>query len=306
MGLLDYLQNQEYGRGLLTPSGNPVGQWIQGVAQRTMHPLEAAAIASQEMMAKPADQLAMDWSNPVPVGLLGATAWHGSPHLFDKFKSEAIGTGEGAQVYGHGLYLAEHPEVAKSYAIVPDNIADQIGGKAGNLARLAATQANGDVSKYISDHYDFYKGIGYLPDDIKTAIEKSAGIGNIYKTDIPDTHIEKLLDWDKPLSQQHPDVQVVLRDMLTRARKSFPGIDPNGNPIGGQAYHLYTQHRGGNQSAVSDELAQAGIPGIKYLDASSRTAGDGTRNFVMFNPDDIRILERNGQPTGLKPWNENP
>ena len=54
---------------------------------------------------------------------LGATVWHGSPHKFDAFDSSKIGTGEGAQAYGHGLYLAESPEVAGSYAIprgVPD------------------------------------------------------------------------------------------------------------------------------------------------------------------------------------------
>jgi hypothetical protein len=49
-------------------------------------------------------------------------------------------------------------------------------------------------------------------------------------------------------------------------------------------------------------LANEGIPGIKYLDGTSRTAGDGTRNFVMFNPEDIRILERNGVATGQQPW----
>lgn len=43
------------------------------------------------------------------------TAWHGSPHVFDKFDPSKIGTGEGAQAYGHGLYFAESPEVAKSY-----------------------------------------------------------------------------------------------------------------------------------------------------------------------------------------------
>ena len=42
-------------------------------------------------------------------------AWHGSPHKFDKFSTEAIGTGEGAQVYGHGLYFAESKDVAKHY-----------------------------------------------------------------------------------------------------------------------------------------------------------------------------------------------
>ena len=43
------------------------------------------------------------------------TAWHGSPHEFDEFSTDAIGTGEGAQVYGHGLYFSEKKEVADHY-----------------------------------------------------------------------------------------------------------------------------------------------------------------------------------------------
>jgi hypothetical protein len=42
-------------------------------------------------------------------------AWHGSPHDFVEFKLDKIGTGEGAQAYGQGLYFAQNPEVAKSY-----------------------------------------------------------------------------------------------------------------------------------------------------------------------------------------------
>lgn len=42
-------------------------------------------------------------------------AWHGSPHDFEKFDASKIGTGEGAQIYGHGLYFAENPSVAKFY-----------------------------------------------------------------------------------------------------------------------------------------------------------------------------------------------
>jgi len=45
----------------------------------------------------------------------GFTAYHGSPHSFDAFKSEAIGTGEGAQAYGHGLYVAQSEKVAQGY-----------------------------------------------------------------------------------------------------------------------------------------------------------------------------------------------
>ena len=45
----------------------------------------------------------------------GFRAYHGSPHSFEKFDTSKIGTGEGAQAYGHGLYVAESENVAKSY-----------------------------------------------------------------------------------------------------------------------------------------------------------------------------------------------
>jgi hypothetical protein len=39
-----------------------------------------------------------------------------------------------------------------------------------------------------------------------------------------------------------------------------------------------------------------GYKGIKYLDNSSRDAGKGTSNFVVFDPTDVKILERNDKP----------
>ncbi len=42
-------------------------------------------------------------------------AYHGSPHDFEKFDISKIGTGEGAQAFGHGLYFAENEGVAKQY-----------------------------------------------------------------------------------------------------------------------------------------------------------------------------------------------
>ena len=50
--------------------------------------------------------------------------YHGTPHRFEpteanplgEFDASKIGTGEGAQAYGHGIYYAETPEVAKGYA----------------------------------------------------------------------------------------------------------------------------------------------------------------------------------------------
>lgn len=49
-------------------------------------------------------------------------AYHGSPHKFDEFSMDKIGTGEGAQAYGRGLYFAENEGVARQYrdALAPD------------------------------------------------------------------------------------------------------------------------------------------------------------------------------------------
>lgn len=72
---------------------------------------------------------------------LDEDAFHGSPHSFDEFSSSSIGTGEGAQAYGHGLYFAGKRDVAEFYRdtisyqhalrdkkwIVPDGIPEDHG-----------------------------------------------------------------------------------------------------------------------------------------------------------------------------------
>jgi hypothetical protein len=45
----------------------------------------------------------------------GIRAYHGSPYSFDEFSTSQIGTGEGAQAYGRGLYFAESEDVARQY-----------------------------------------------------------------------------------------------------------------------------------------------------------------------------------------------
>lgn len=45
-----------------------------------------------------------------------ATAWHGTPYDFEKFSTEKIGTGEGAQAFGWGLYFTELEDIAEYYA----------------------------------------------------------------------------------------------------------------------------------------------------------------------------------------------
>lgn len=51
-------------------------------------------------------------------------------------------------------------------------------------------------------------------DSIANAIRNS---GSLYKVDLPDEHIAKMLDWDKPLSQQAPGVTEALAKTAEKA-----------------------------------------------------------------------------------------
>ena len=62
--LADLIREGEFAKGLDTPSGNPFGRWAQGVAQRTMHPLETLAGAAQESIDDPM-ATALNWANPM-------------------------------------------------------------------------------------------------------------------------------------------------------------------------------------------------------------------------------------------------
>ena len=47
--------------------------------------------------------------------VLNQPAWHGSPYTFDKFDLGKIGSGEGAQAHGWGLYFAADKKVSEKY-----------------------------------------------------------------------------------------------------------------------------------------------------------------------------------------------
>jgi hypothetical protein len=132
--------------------------------------------------------------------------------------------------------------------------------------------------------------------------------GQLYKTDIPDEAVARFLDWDKPLSQQKDLLQrtgphgeyYTLRDHLDRL-----GLDEKAT--GKDLMQEMGYGRGVDRAkGISEYLKEWGVPGIKYLDRDSRSgsfgSASGTSNFVVFDPELIRILERNGQATGQKPW----
>ena len=222
---------------------------------------------------------------------LGAIVYHGSPHQFNAFDSSKIGTGEGAQAYGHGLYFAEHPDVAKGYSMMADTDPTAQG-----YLKLFQGDKEKAAAKFSQDIAEGAYGTKVKPEMINNVMSSIQGRGQMYKVDLPDNAIAKMLDWDKPLSQQHPDVQKAAGDYL-RVAPEWTGSQLYNDMVshlGGQR----TVNQGGVGGKVSERLREQGIPGIRYLDGGSRAGGAGTSNFVVFpgNEGLLKILERNGKP----------
>lgn len=257
-------------------------------------------------MHKVADKI----GTPLPGGKAksqaGMIVYHGSPHKFDKFDMSKIGTGEGAQAYGHGLYFTESPGVAKTYqgfyknphanmALI--NMQDRnkaIAGLHDDISRIKSGNEPQNLDVF-GDLMFIIGGVDDKINSIKDAIKEleTTDVGSFYKVDIPDEAIPRMLDWDKPLSEQPA--------LIAAVQAKHPGYmsagAPNGDVGGADAYLRLTESMG--QQGATDYLKQQGIPGIRYLDGSSRTAGQGTYNYVLFDDQMPRILEVNGQPTGL-------
>ena len=243
------------------------------------------------------------------IPMLGKTVWHGSPHTFDKFDLSKIGTGEGAQAYGHGLYLADAPEVAKQYS-----------GETIKYQPTLEKFTNGP-NYYIDEAGNYMKHRDYVKNDVPVKVSKkeymkkwnevqdvlaSQPKGNIYKVDLPDEQIAKMLDWDKPFSEQPQNVQDAITKYWQENRVYGDPTKLTGEGIYGSVQGHVLGNRGSDianrsasQEAASMDLNYVGIPGIQYLDQASRGAGEGTRNYVVFSDEIPQILERNNQPVGM-------
>jgi len=230
--------------------------------------------------------------------MLGKIVYHGSPHKFDAFDASKIGTGEGAQAYGHGLYFAEAPEVAKEYQkkIVYSKGAE---GQAAYYLQLYKTPEKAlEVARANVKPYMTPEAQEYGKEVIKRLEDGNINQGSLYKVDLPDEHIAKMLDWDKPLSQQSKEVQAALKGIANK----FPEI-PNFNlqkwmdadPLASTWHNVLQRDLGVSPDAITATLKDRGIPGIRYLDQGSRAGGQGTSNYVVFpgNEKLTKILERN-------------
>jgi hypothetical protein len=309
--------------GTMVQNPSVIADALKGMGEKAISGSQGLGEVVGENMTLNPRKLAMALSSPK---IAEMTVYHGSPHIFEKFDASKIGTGEGAQAYGHGLYVAESPDVAEGYKktlaykafdLAPE--AEKRGikmsaGARGEFLRqvqndappevLARRLQNANISAReipldkLTDMFDAYK---------------KQGGGSLYTVDLPDEHIERMLDWDKPLSEQPESVRKAFESISNGPtygplKNKAPILDPNDKyTTAGEAYRALAQElnggsairRGSTAIDKSDLLASAylrelGIPGIKYLDAGSRDGGKGTRNFVIFPGEEhnLKILER--------------
>ena len=303
--------------GIPKLAGETLGMIVPMAATAKAPQIAAAANRGLENLAAP-----RTLNTPGYGGQRGAIVWHGSPHKFEAFDASKIGTGEGAQAYGHGIYTAEAPDVAKQYAekVKDMGTIKQINSEMSKLAKIM------DEDSIAGQYRNFKTSAGKEAQkrydelmNIRSGVSNASG--NLYKVDLPDEAITRMLDWDKPLSQQAPDVQKALLQTgdktIARMINEKP-VSVNkgeywsylGNTYNSKAEALadstpfqLTMGRTSiaeTPAEVSKRLQAAGIPGIRYLDQGSRATG-GTSNFVVFPGEErlLRILERNNQPMGL-------
>jgi hypothetical protein len=223
-------------------------------------------------------------------------AYHGTPHNIEgAFDISKVGTGEGAQAYGHGMYYAENPVVAEGY-------------------QTKLSQKKDIVVFKDKDGYYIKKGLGSEGENLagpfktgseaeKARLNLPENQGNLYKVDIPDEYVPNMLDWDKPLSKQPKEVQDALKGIESR----FPEIPDfnlrnwmNTDPLASTWHNVLARDLGLEQKEIASILKENGIKGIKYADELSRGKDKGTSNFVVFDPKEVKILEKNSKPVSRK------
>ena len=321
-----------------------------------------------------------------PDTLFQTRAYHGSPHSFDKFTLDRIGTGEGAQVYGWGLYFASRENIARFYAdelstrstmqvtsgqaqLPIDNIDghvrvrinqaavnDMTGAELAKSLRqyadelaadLAEVEAEGASQHYLDLQHDMWDAAIADARRVASALEGSTeavriaedtqyGERHLYDVTISPGDTDVWLDYDGPITEEImarvreaglPEVIDSLIDIQepgdipaesrvaggrilhyeADGRHSYQFVANDGaafpftfeearRTLGGEGttgHRLYQAlvDRLGTDKDASLFLAKAGVTGIEFWDAASRTEGEGTRNYVVFRDDAIQINE---------------
>lgn len=202
-----------------------------------------------------------------PEAPAGLRVYHGSPHDFDKFDMSKIGTGEGAQAYGHGLYFAEKEGVARQYR---DNLSTY--NLIQDFNNANPKNRPGQVAQWWTSGMD----VDRIDDALKVLEPQSTQAmrdqwiregqklydefqskGRMYEARL-NASPDEFLDWDKPVFKQGDAVKKAVYEAAAAVGEKQVEIS-----------------RLAKNPAFAEELRKRGIKGIRYLDQGSRGVAGG-------------------------------
>lgn len=253
-------------------------------------------------------------------------AHHGTPHKVDKFSTDFMGTGEGGQAYGWGLYFTESLNVAKSY-LSPNGIGNPDtwiydGGKLDlknprHSAAIATGAGAVSVEKAVQNMRSFIEQqsrpayIAELEQTIKALesgnIAEITHKGSLYNVEIlPDE--SEFLRWEDALGSkariiigQTDASQAAIDELEEHINGEYEGM--TGREVYVFLKRLASEGELGSEyegprvdEAASRFLSDIGFPGITYVGEYTKTGGVGARNFVIFDGNHIQITHENGVP----------
>jgi len=261
-----------------------------------------------------------------------AGTWHGTAAEFRKFRHEYMGSGEGAQAYGWGTYLAERVGIAKGYheADVRRKATDNVESlRAEAIAKRSKATAlyqkamkyelAGEGKKVIDGMRDRARTLEAQARDADAAAKTGARPeGTLFRVDHTVAPRE-MLDWDK--AEQTPHVQEALAklwdDVETDIREEIEdNLNADVTELSGKEWVRKVLPKlrdmdsrvfdrvdpvGGmpTHEAVSKLLDSFGIKGSKHLDARSR---DSTKEIVVggkaYSRDDLLAMTAKGRNGG--------
>lgn len=173
------------------------------------------------------------------------SAYHGTPHRFDNFSTDNIGTGEGNQAHGWGLYFAENKEVSEDYRIRLSINAYILNGK-----ELLPTSKEYDMidtfrnymysqnstlkdgkAEFVKQQEKFLEKLNLRDDESAkkqreliqeyinlansidlSKLEIKSGTGQLFEVDVPENDV--LLDENKSFLEQSEGVQQAIKKLV--------------------------------------------------------------------------------------------
>lgn len=256
------------------------------------------------------------------------TAWHGSPYDFEHFDLGAMGSGEGRQVHGWGLYFAKDRKISEGYKDFLKNLRstvvidgkkfvgykngfrDEDGNRPSDkkvrfaLLNLSLEGSREKAIQRVSELARTSKGTGFeedyagalkiLKDSQTASVERPEA--KLYEVDIPDNDV--LLDEDKFLQDQPKKVKKAIADYYRSRPDSYSAPEDDslkGSTTTGESFYkdvVFQMKREGSTNPKRDAsllLNSLGIKGVTYEGNK-----DG-RCFVVFDDKAISIIDKYNQ-----------